>query len=180
MFYVPKITAGFSTQRIGSIHGRFVVSKMTLELGYLTTSAFSLINIPKMPQDHTHLSVDEQKTKKCITHSIYWCLIYSYMFRYFKIPPSGSPIWTCWDGALCREKHYAVCHNIPHPSFSACHDIGHHLIMFISDSLMVAFWNAETCKSILSTNTLNEWYIFWSFAHRQINEYDLEAFLEYL
>jgi hypothetical protein len=28
------------------------------------------------------------------------------------------------------------------------------------DSLMMAFWNAETCRSILSTNTLSEWCIF--------------------
>jgi hypothetical protein len=45
---------------------------------------------------------DEQKTNKCITHSMYWCLIYCYMFRYFKMSLSGSPIWTCWDGAQCR------------------------------------------------------------------------------
>jgi hypothetical protein len=30
-----------------------------------------------------------------------------------------------------------------------------------------AFWNAETCRSILSTNTLNEWCICWSFIHRK-------------
>jgi hypothetical protein len=28
---------------------------------------------------------------------MYWCLIYSYMFRHFKMPSSGSPIGTCWD-----------------------------------------------------------------------------------
>jgi hypothetical protein len=39
--------------------------------------------------------------------------------------------------------------------------------MFISDSLMMAFWNAETCSSILSTNTLNEWCICWSFTHHK-------------
>jgi hypothetical protein len=38
----------------------------------------------------------------------------------------------------------------------AFHDIEHHLNMFILDSLMMAFWNAETCRSVLSTNTLNE------------------------
>jgi hypothetical protein len=35
--------------------------------------------------------------------------------------------------------HYAVCHNIQLPSFYAFHDIGHHLSIFISDSLMMAF-----------------------------------------
>jgi hypothetical protein len=47
-----------------------------------------------------------------------------------------------------------ICHNIQLPSFSAFHDIGHHLSMFISESLMMAFWNAETCRSILSTTAL--------------------------
>jgi hypothetical protein len=35
-------------------------------------------------------------------------------------------------------------------------DVGHHLSMFISDSLMMAFLNAETCRSILKTNPLNK------------------------
>jgi hypothetical protein len=35
--------------------------------------------------------------------------------------------------------HYAICHNIQLPSFSAFHDIGHHLSIFISDSLMMVF-----------------------------------------
>jgi hypothetical protein len=48
----------------------------------------------------------------------------------------------------------AVRHNIQLPSVSAFHEIGHHLSMFISDSLITAFWNAKTCSSILSTNTL--------------------------
>jgi hypothetical protein len=117
------------------------------------------------------------------------------MFRHFKMPSSGRTIWTCWDGAQCREKQrrmeavycdrrckYAVCHNIQLPTPSVTiyssrtpsvtiysshpsllfHDIGHHLSMFISDSLMMAFWNAETCSSILSNNTLNEWCVCWS------------------
>jgi hypothetical protein len=113
------------------------------------------------------------------------------MFLQFKMPSSGSPIWTCCDGAKCREKQrkmgavycdrrrngrkimpsklphqYAVCHNIQLPSFSAFHDIGHHLSMSISDSQMMVFWNTETCKSILNTNTLNEWCICWSFTDR--------------
>jgi hypothetical protein len=54
-------------------------------------------------------------------------------------------------------------------SFSAFHDIGHHLSMFISESLMMAFWNAETCRSILSTNTLNEWFICWSCTHKKMH-----------
>jgi hypothetical protein len=33
----------------------------------------------------------------------------------------------------------AACHNIQLPSFSASHDIRHHLCMFISDSPMMAF-----------------------------------------
>jgi hypothetical protein len=32
----------------------------------------------------------------------------------------------------------------------------------------MAFWNAETCSSILSTNTLNEWCICWSFTHHKM------------
>jgi hypothetical protein len=67
-----------------------------------------------------------------------------------------------WDN---YPDHYAVCHNIQLPSFSAFHNIGQHLSMFISDSLMMAFWNAETCSSILSTNTFNEWCICWSVTH---------------
>jgi hypothetical protein len=61
--------------------------------------------------------------------------------------------------------YYAVCHNIQLPSFYGFHDIGHHLSMFISDSLMTAFWNAEICRSILNTNTLNEWCMCWPFTH---------------
>jgi hypothetical protein len=38
--------------------------------------------------------------------------------------------------------------------------------MFISDSLMMAFLNAETCRSILKTNPLNKWYICLSCTHR--------------
>jgi len=57
MCHVPKITAGFSLQRIGSIQGIFVVSKVTLQLGFLKTIAFSFINNPKKLHDPTHLSV---------------------------------------------------------------------------------------------------------------------------
>jgi hypothetical protein len=102
---------------------------------------------------------------------MYLCLIHSYMFRHFKIPSSGSPIWTCWDGAQCHGKQrrmeavYCDSLNIQLPSFSAFHDIGNHLIMFIFDSLIMAFLNAETCRSTLSTNTLNRWCICWSFPH---------------
>jgi hypothetical protein len=39
----------------------------------------------------------------------------------------------------------------------AFHDIGHHLSIFILDFPMMEFWNAETCRGVLSTNTLNEW-----------------------
>jgi hypothetical protein len=53
------------------------------------------------------------------------------------------------------------------PSFSASHHIGQSLRILISDSLMMAFRNAETCSSILSTNTLNEWCICWSFINRK-------------
>jgi hypothetical protein len=35
--------------------------------------------------------------------------------------------------------HYAICHNIQLPSFYAFHDIGHHLSMFLLDSLIMAF-----------------------------------------
>jgi hypothetical protein len=35
--------------------------------------------------------------------------------------------------------HYAVCHNIQLPFFSPFHDIEHHLSLFISESLMMAF-----------------------------------------
>jgi hypothetical protein len=81
------------------------------------------------------------------------------------LPSSGS-FWIrlSWSG---YPNHYAVCHNIQLPSFSALHDIGHHLSIFILDSLMMAFWKAETCISILSTNTLSEWCICWCFTHRK-------------
>jgi hypothetical protein len=119
------------------------------------------------------------------TNAMYWCLIYFYIFRHFKMPSSGSPIWTCWmvpnvvksregwelyivtDGVMVSMLlgEGAQCHNIQLPFFSAFRDIGHYLSMFITDSLMMAFWNAETCRSVLSTNTLNEWCKFWSFTH---------------
>jgi hypothetical protein len=60
---------------------------------------------------------------------------------------------------LCRLSQYTS------PILLCFHGIGHHLSIFISDSLMKAFWNTETCRSILSTNTLNEWCICWSFTH---------------
>jgi hypothetical protein len=33
-----------------------------------------------------------------------WNQEYCYMFRHFKMPSSGSPIWTCWDGTQSREQ----------------------------------------------------------------------------
>jgi hypothetical protein len=80
-----------------------------------------------------------------------------------------QPAFHIWILHQVISDHYAVCHNtfIHLPSFSAFHDIGHHLSMFISESLMMAFWNAETCSSILSTNTLNEWCSCWSFTHHK-------------
>jgi hypothetical protein len=113
------------------------------------------------------------------------------MFRHFKMPSSGIQILTCWDGGQwCGKQRrmgavycdrwcngrdvtgwsvpspsnmYALCHNIQLPSFSAYHNIWHHLSMFISDSLLMAFQNRETCGRMSSTNTLNEWRICWSF-----------------
>jgi hypothetical protein len=32
------------------------------------------------------IKTGEQKTNKCITDSMYWCLMYSYMFRHFELP----------------------------------------------------------------------------------------------
>jgi hypothetical protein len=69
--------------------------------------------------------------------------------------------WRSWS----YPDHHAVCHNIQRLSFSASHDIGHNLSIFICDSLMMAFRNAETCRRILSTNTLNDWCICWPFTH---------------
>jgi hypothetical protein len=43
-----------------------------------------------------------------LTHSKYWCSIYLYMFRHFRMPSSGSQIWTCWDGASCRGKQISM------------------------------------------------------------------------
>jgi hypothetical protein len=40
---------------------------------------------------------------------------------------------------MLHHDHYTVCHNIQLPSFSAFHDIGHHLSMFMLDSLIMAF-----------------------------------------
>jgi hypothetical protein len=76
---------------------------------------------------------------------------------------------TVWNKKFFRPPSipaYAVCHNIQLPFFSAFHDIGHRLSMFILDPLMMAFWNVETCRAILSTNTLSEWCICWSLTHR--------------
>jgi hypothetical protein len=74
------------------------------------------------------------------------------------MPSSGSPIWTCWDGAQCRKKQRRM-------GAVYC-DRRRNGVK--SDSLMMAFWNAETFRSILSTNTLNEWCICWSFTHHKI------------
>jgi hypothetical protein len=65
---------------------------------------------------------------------MFWCLIYSYMFRHCRMPSLGSQ-------PIGRSESYVN---------------GHHLSMFISDSLIMAFYNAETCRSILSTKTLHE------------------------
>jgi hypothetical protein len=46
----------------------------------------------------------------------------------------GWELYTVIDGVMVgtlRPDHYAVCHNIQLPPFSAFHDIGHHLSMFI-------------------------------------------------
>jgi hypothetical protein len=57
---------------------------------------------------------------------VYWCIIYCYMFRHFKMPSSGSPIWTCWDGAQCSKKQKRMgavyCDRRRVPSFSAFHE----------------------------------------------------------
>jgi hypothetical protein len=118
---------------------------------------------------------------------MYWCLIYCYMFRHFKMPSSGSPIWTSemvpnvvksregWElyivtdcvmvgilsRPLCRLSQYRAVILLCFSRHWA------HLSMFILDSLIMAFWSAETCRSILSTNILNEWCICWSFTHRK-------------
>jgi hypothetical protein len=38
-----------------------------------------------------------EKNNKCINPSMYWYSTLSYMFRHFKMPPSGNPSWSCWD-----------------------------------------------------------------------------------
>jgi hypothetical protein len=78
--------------------GHFMILKMlgpTIKIKVLQSMLFCSL-------DHA-FSYDEQKTKRCITHSMYWCLIYCYMFRHFKMLSSGSPIWTYWYGAQCRK-----------------------------------------------------------------------------
>jgi hypothetical protein len=58
MWHVPKITDGFAPQRVGSIQGNSVVSKVILELVFLTAIGFSFINIiPKMIHAYTYLPV---------------------------------------------------------------------------------------------------------------------------
>jgi hypothetical protein len=47
----------------------------------------------------------------------------------------GWKLYIVTDGVMVRIS----CHNIQLSSFSAFHDVGHHLSMFISDSLMMAF-----------------------------------------
>jgi hypothetical protein len=109
---------------------------------------------------------------------MYWCLIYCYMFGISKCHHQGvryehaemvSNVVKSREGWELYIVTDVVCHNIQLPSFSAFHNIGNQLSMFILDSLMMVFWNAKTCSSILSTNTLNEWCICWSFTQRNIN-----------
>jgi hypothetical protein len=47
----------------------------------------------------------------------------------------GWGLYIVTDGVMVR---ILSCHNIQLPSFSAFHDIGHHLSMFILGSLMMA------------------------------------------
>jgi hypothetical protein len=81
----------------------------------------------------------------------------------FQMPSSGIPIWTCWDGAQCRENQRRMG--------AVYRDRGRN----IRD---IAGWRSPLGSFtqqysaiyiyiyILSTNTLNEWYICWSFTHQ--------------
>jgi hypothetical protein len=54
----------------------------------------------------------------------------------------GWELYIVTDGVMVGIlylDHYAVCHNIQLPSFCAFHDLGHHLSLFILDSLIMAF-----------------------------------------
>jgi hypothetical protein len=44
-----------------------------------------------------------------------------------------------WSGYYWVKEPIGLCHNIQLPSFSASHNIEHHLGVFISDSLIMAF-----------------------------------------
>jgi hypothetical protein len=71
---------------------------------------------------------------------MYWCLnilLHVSAFQNAII----SPIWTCWDGVQCREKQRMGA-------------------VYCDKRL-------TSSVTILSTNTLNEWCICWSFSHRK-------------
>jgi hypothetical protein len=51
-----QLVQSYKTAIISDIN-IFSVSKLTLELGFVTTIAFSFTNIPKTLHDRTHLSV---------------------------------------------------------------------------------------------------------------------------
>jgi hypothetical protein len=52
--------------------------------------------IAQRKEYNIHNTAGEWKTNKCINHSMYWYSIFSYMFRHFKMPSSGSQTWSCW------------------------------------------------------------------------------------
>jgi hypothetical protein len=54
------------------------------------------------------------------------------MLRWCPMSWEAEKDWSVMVGIL-TFRHYAVCHNIQLPSFSASHDIGHHLSIGLPD-----------------------------------------------
>jgi hypothetical protein len=80
----------------------------------------------------------------------------------------------CTMSWKARKDGSCVCNrrrNIPTITSSVTIYSSHSSLLFTISacSYLTTWWwhfeNAETCRSILSTNTLNEWCIYWFFTH---------------
>jgi hypothetical protein len=91
---------------------------------------------------------------QCITRST---LVHFYMFRRFKAPSSGSSVWACWIGAQSRDSITGWCPSQPphrRSQYTALillcsHDFGQQFSRLTLNSLKMAPWSAETCRSEL-------------------------------
>jgi hypothetical protein len=112
-----------------------------------------------------HFLKVNEKTNKCMNHSVYWYSIFSYMFRHSKMPSSVSQVWSCWERCpmLWEAKMDGSCILWQAAWWSATVYSFHlsllpatldtYLSRIMLDSLMMAFYSAETCRRILSINT---------------------------